>query len=543
MLKEALLLWKKEQNKRGTPLHHRLVLFFIFVSIFIILTFTLLLTLFGITNSEKKLLQTYIGTEIASTSKNINENLGKISLGGLTLAENISKKSDDFFEKNGISASELTEHPEFIEPLLAEHMQTLISTITTRYCSGVFVMLDATVLPDAEDASMRKAGVFLKNTRSTSTGTVGATLHYLRGPAKLARDNNIMLIGQWKMEYDITDQEFFTKVMQTARENPQLPLSRLYYWSDRTTLKDNSESGFLLCVPLKSSDGTVFGLCGIELSDRLFKSIYSPSNELYDNIFVVMARQSGDNVLTSSGLIAGNYYLSGTHWSEDLILTTTHDGFVHYSKSDNKYAGMLTSLHIYPDDSPHASEKWCCAVLIPQDILHEAVNANDEIFIYIVITLTVISFIISFFISHHYLKPLTAAFETIKTVPPSERTSAPYLEINDLFDFLADKDKTYAEELSQKEKEISRLAYSRKQEIDPDLYNSFLEHISKLTPTERQIFDLYVSGKHAKEIMEYMNIKENTLKYHNKNIYSKLGVTSKKELLRYATLMNRGNNV
>ena len=34
-----------------------------------------------------------------------------------------------------------------------------------------------------------------------------------------------------------------------------------------------------------------------------------------------------------------------------------------------------------------------------------------------------------------------------------------------------------------------------------------------------------------KEIMANMNIKETTLKYHNRNLYGKLGVASRKELL------------
>ena len=34
-----------------------------------------------------------------------------------------------------------------------------------------------------------------------------------------------------------------------------------------------------------------------------------------------------------------------------------------------------------------------------------------------------------------------------------------------------------------------------------------------------------------KEIREKINITENTLKYHNKNIYGKLGVSSRKQLI------------
>lgn len=86
-------------------------------------------------------------------------------------------------------------------------------------------------------------------------------------------------------------------------------------------------------------------------------------------------------------------------------------------------------------------------------------------------------------------------------------------------------------------KGIARLAYSRQQEIDPDDFQYFLKGIHQLTPTERKVFDLYLDGKNAKEILTILSITENTLKFHNKNIYNKLGVSSRKQLLRYATLM------
>lgn len=58
----------------------------------------------------------------------------------------------------------------------------------------------------------------------------------------------------------------------------------------------------------------------------------------------------------------------------------------------------------------------------------------------------------------------------------------------------------------------------------------FLEGLERLTPTERSIYDFYVLGTSTKEIMRQLNITENTLKFHNKNLYSKLGVSSRKQL-------------
>lgn len=59
----------------------------------------------------------------------------------------------------------------------------------------------------------------------------------------------------------------------------------------------------------------------------------------------------------------------------------------------------------------------------------------------------------------------------------------------------------------------------------------YREGMDALTKTERMIFERYLAGKSTKEILEELVIKENTLKFHNKNIYGKLGVNSRKQLL------------
>ncbi|MBR2723897.1 MAG: hypothetical protein IKB72_00450 [Ruminococcus sp.] len=43
-----------------------------------------------------------------------------------------------------------------------------------------------------------------------------------------------------------------------------------------------------------------------------------------------------------------------------------------------------------------------------------------------------------------------------------------------------------------------------------------------------------MEDKTAQEITVILGIQENTMKYHNKNIYGKLGVSSGKQILRFA---------
>ena len=71
-------------------------------------------------------------------------------------------------------------------------------------------------------------------------------------------------------------------------------------------------------------------------------------------------------------------------------------------------------------------------------------------------------------------------------------------------------------------------------ELGAEKRELFARGLTSLTHTKRRIYDLYLEGSTTKEILAALDIKENTLKYHNKNIYGKLGVSSRKELLAVA---------
>ncbi len=69
---------------------------------------------------------------------------------------------------------------------------------------------------------------------------------------------------------------------------------------------------------------------------------------------------------------------------------------------------------------------------------------------------------------------------------------------------------------------------------DKELCMEFTKRVLTLTKTEKKIYEFYLEGKTTAEIRSELDITENTLKYHNKNIYSKLGVSSRKQLLEIA---------
>lgn len=69
---------------------------------------------------------------------------------------------------------------------------------------------------------------------------------------------------------------------------------------------------------------------------------------------------------------------------------------------------------------------------------------------------------------------------------------------------------------------------------DQEQLELFRQGLKQLTNTERNVYRLYLQGLGTQDVLQTLHIKENTLKYHNKNIYSKLGVSSRKQLLQIA---------
>lgn len=68
-------------------------------------------------------------------------------------------------------------------------------------------------------------------------------------------------------------------------------------------------------------------------------------------------------------------------------------------------------------------------------------------------------------------------------------------------------------------------------EFSKEQLEFYANGLETLTHTERTVYDFYIEGRSTKEIREMLDITENTLKFHNKNIYSKLGVSSRKQLV------------
>jgi FixJ family two-component response regulator len=72
-------------------------------------------------------------------------------------------------------------------------------------------------------------------------------------------------------------------------------------------------------------------------------------------------------------------------------------------------------------------------------------------------------------------------------------------------------------------------------EVEQTLQGEFAARISQLTPSEKEVLDLLISGKTLKEIANVRNVTVQTIWKHRLSILQKMGVQSDLELVRVAT--------
>lgn len=243
-------------------------------------------------------------------------------------------------------------------------------------------------------------------------------------------------------------------------------------------------------------------------------------------MFCMLSPLSGKGLLLYRSMYAGSYSAKNIAKNYSLLkFRKKADSFTTYfTNSDNIFLGFHEEVQLYPKDSPFYVEDWVTAVLVPkEDIVNSILNLNIVIACLLSLLVTG-GIIISIFFSKKYLGPISAGFEFIKSAETEEAPKTNIQEMDDLIHYLSEYRR---EQLRKAEQERYQLT----------MLEDFVAKTKTLTPAEYAVFSLYIKGNSVQEIAEQLFISVNTVKTHNKHIFSKLGVASKEELILYHNML------
>ncbi len=516
----------KDIKTNKIPLDFRLFLFLSILVLTIILGVIVILFITGVFTAGLSEQERMLENELAYLSHDISKQYGDFSLQALDFSKQLSSNIEKEAEKLGIPISDIENHPEAIEEVISGGFNHSLFALQKSKSSGVFFILNATINPNHKNAINSKAGLYLKNMEPNIISSSSPNIITLRGIPSISRNNMLPLHVQWAMEFDVSDAPYYHRPIQAAINNNTLPLSRLYYWTSVLTLPNTSEEIMLCSVPLLDTKGNVFGVCGLEVSSMLFKLSHMPANNIYNRLFYVLSPINENIINLNNSMFAGGY--SARLISNDntnLRISKNHQYFYSYKYENNtSFIGIHTPINIYPEESVFSDEEWIAAIMVPEQDMVSSITIINLLLIFGLMLLVILGIIVSFILSRKISKPITEGLDIIKCSDLSiiPRTNIP--EINDLIDFLA----AHNEELYEKAKQ---------NDFSLSMLDEFVKSAKALSPAERSVFDLYVEEHTAKEAADILCLSINTIKTHNKHIYSKLNVSSREELALYIKML------
>lgn len=516
----------------------------------VLLLFILLLVgqfLIGSFTGTKQRISETLAFQSELFERQVDTYFDELAVMSVQLSCNTTYVLDDYLEEKRIAFEDLNDSEAHIEQVQEELIDLLSHKLWEADCTGAFIMLDTQVNSKVENAETSRSGIYLQR---NSLEALDTRVLLYRGLSKVGKEHNCMPHRKWRLEFSTDLFPNYDKLKNEA----SFPLNQNYQISDVVLLPGTDQHVMLMTIPILSDDGSFYGLCGFELNEGYFKQIFAQPSELDHAVFCISNGSERVDLSETTTLSAGvlnDYYLEpcGSFTSKSF-----GSGLTAYSNENEAYVGVTKELSLCPK-----SEASAISVLIPKSDYNHMLYMDILRVILLTITFSFAAIKLSVFFARQYLSPLKEALDNIRKKEYAQ--DAMYsTEIVDLFAFLAEQDRSTEEELSRLRREKAdavtattelkskldetakqneRLAYSRKDEIDPMDYENFKNGLATLTSKEKEVFDFYMQGKTVKEIMAALGLQESTVRFHNKNIYAKLGVHSLKQLLRYATILQQ----
>jgi DNA-binding CsgD family transcriptional regulator len=536
------------QNKQEKSLKRKLFAYMLLLAAVILLALMCGMLLLGQLGNTKKDISQTLEMQMEVFSKDMEVYWENIAAMNISLSDNTYASIEEFLQQQELDFNELNDNKTALSLLQEELLNSLCSYLKQSDCSGAFVVLNATVNTSLNGAENSRSGIYIEK-----NSVIPDSFLLYRGIAEVGKAHNVMPHRKWRLEFD---SEAFPDYKTQTAENATGSSSN-YRISEMTNLPGTSEKAVFMSVPLVGKNEDIYGICGFEVTASSFKEEHAQPSVLKH--MICMITSSEDELNADAALSTGirnGYYLAP---SGKLSFADFGSGLFMISDSTQSYVGVKKMIKL-----TEVNPEYTMTVMIPKaDYTALALRSKLQISVMILLMMFFVA-VCSFYFSNKFLSPIIKAMEQIKN-NERENIHSAIQEINDLCEFLAKKDKEnentlqgLKKELSQNENElnylkeeykaaqkkydavkaeVARLSQYEKNEIDQSEYEHFLNCIKLLTAKEKEIFDLYIQGNSSKEILKLENISENTLKYHNRNIYSKLGVSSRKQLLLYASMM------
>ena len=540
MKKDRLKLLLHHFRSESLSLRKRFLLYIVSAIATFLALAMVLLNLFGFINSANVQIMRDLDTWLANSADSIEHDCDELAACAISFSDQLESQIQSFLIEHQLQFDDLRDNTRMLTDLQQRLYDIVYLNMQVAPASGTFYILNTTVNSASQTPLFN--GIYLKYVNLSSENTVNNDFALYRGSYTTGKEHSLTFHSGWNNE-NRTD--FFEDCESVFSDGVHYALSSV------VEIPETWENARYIYVPLRDRQDKIIGVCGFEISDLLFRLSHKTEDPRWGQLVCGLIDRHQCNYY---GRFNSNRYQTGDANSRLRIISKAD--YMQFEFDRESCVGTARDIFL-------GNDTFTVAMMMPQAQYQKFIRTgqlqNAVIFL-ILGTLTLVCCVI---MSHKYVSPILKRIEQVKA---REIGGDPIniREIDDLFAFLEARDVAYEarlEELEQERQaaeanatqtqkdyekalrkldlvqgELEQLAAAQQREIVLEEYEFFLSNLGTLTATEYKVYELYLAGKNAKQIAELLGISENTLKYHNKNIYSKLGISSRKQMLRFAAL-------
>lgn len=588
-------IWHNKRSMRGRFIIYLLSLVLLAGSAMLIL-----LNVIGIVQPPSHDIDRFLEYELNTRTNDIKRQMNALAAHNIDLSQHLQNDIDRVMLEQGIynNYDSLNNNPEALTAIQQATYQTLAAKMQQAPASGALYLINASVNTNLLEPTYN--GLFLKFTNIYSENTLFNEICMFRGNPQVARNNNISLYSTWQLELNVHAYPQADKLLHAKENN----ISQQYILTDVAHLKESWEQSRLFLMPINSNNGRIIGICGFEISSVYFQQRTKQANYKGYPLITAILDKKADNEYQGQLSNPASFVNSTIKTSSDgehELFTAGQERFIGFTApltvgaSEHRVAVMLPADSYYHLQGQakirllimlgiilllsllsagYFSKRYVDPLVADLQQLQQNPDAPPQA------NVLELNQFFEFLQSHseqqaEKLRQLQsennqvqkqyglAAMRLQEAQEKQKQTANQYIHLeeqlaalqNEIQQVRLQMEQTQQEKLqAQQEREQAQQQFNfaqaalekaiekKLESVDPDSYQMFIDNLATLTPKEEDIFNLYVQGCSTKDIISQLGITENTLKYHNKNIYSKLGVKTRKELLQYIELMRNAEH-
>lgn len=588
-------IWHNKRSMRGRFIIYLLSLVLLAGSAMLIL-----LNVIGIVQPPSHDIDRFLEYELNTRTNDIKRQMNALAAHNIDLSQQLHNDIDRVMLEQGIynNYDALNNNPEALTAIQQATYQTLAAKMQQAPASGALYLINASVNTNLLEPTYN--GLFLKFTNIYSENTLFNETCMFRGNPQVARNNNISLYSTWQLELNVHAYPQADKLLHAKENN----ISQQYILTDVAHLKESWEQSRLFLMPINSNNGRIIGICGFEISSVYFQQRTKQANYKGYPLITAILDKKADNEYQgqlSNPASFVNATIKTSSDGEHELFTAGQERFIGFTApltvgaSEHRVAVMLPADSYYHLQrqakmrllimlgiilllsllsAGYFSKRYVDPLVADLQQLQQNPDAPPQS------NVLELNQFFEFLQNHseqqaEKLRQLQsennqvqkqyglAALRLQEAQEKQKQTANQYIQLeeqlaalqNEIQQVRLQMEQTQQEKLqAQQEREQAQQQFNfaqaalekaiekKLESVDPDSYQMFIDNLATLTPKEEDIFNLYVQGCSTKDIISRLGITENTLKYHNKNIYSKLGVKTRKELLQYIELMRNAEH-